>query len=885
MKEIIKVIKNKCKQCYSCVRNCPAKAIKIENGQATVIYSRCINCGMCIKACSQNAKVVIDSKEKTLEILKNHQEVVACLAPSFVASFHQYPYKKVIGALRSIGFSQIWEVAVGAEELTRQLDEFFQKKHQKKTYISSPCPAFVTMIEKHHPELIKYLLPFASPMIATAKIIKDIYKERDIKIVFIGPCVAKKSEAEDPQFEGVIDSVLTFEEIKEILKEKRVSIHKSKEGNFDSLYCDRGRLYPLSGGLLANLKAVKNFKDNQYECIENVSDCANLIHALSTDKVSGKLIDVLMCKGCIEGPKIDSKLNYYDKLNKIYEFFETNKVGEREKVYYHVDLKRHYRNIKDILSDPSENEIEEVLRKTNKFTQEDELNCGACGYDTCREKAVAVVQEIAEVDMCLPYLLSKKTKLLDELSERIKEVTILKEELETVIESSYDGLVVTDGEGKILKTNKAWSKLSGILEDSIDKSVHEIQDKYLMFPSATLMALKEKRRISFMQETRSGKEFLVTATPIFEEDGKVSRVVSNARDIEELNRLKRQIEEAQRLQKYHKNFDNNIIDKVNIESENIVANSFEFGEILQTASNIAGVDSTVLVLGESGVGKEIVAKFIHTLSKRKDHSLIKINCGAIPENLIESEFFGYETGAFTGARSKGKPGLIELAHRGTLFLDEIGELPLNLQVKLLRVIQDRKIMRIGGTEEVDVDIRLITATNRNLQKMVLEGKFRADLFYRLNVVPIEIPPLRHRRADILPLCYYFIDIYNKRYGCNKEITFNAESALLDYSWPGNVRELENLIERLVVTVNKDIIDVDDLPSFIFQKDENMSKKIEVDGILPLKEAVELLEEKLIYRAHKKYSTTYEMAKALGVNQSTIVRKIQKYLKEDAGEHY
>jgi transcriptional regulator with PAS, ATPase and Fis domain len=299
---------------------------------------------------------------------------------------------------------------------------------------------------------------------------------------------------------------------------------------------------------------------------------------------------------------------------------------------------------------------------------------------------------------------------------------------------------------------------------------------------------------------------------------------------------------------------------------------------------VAGVDSTVLLLGESGVGKEVVAKLLHRLSKRSTKPLVAINCSAIPENLIESELFGYETGAFTGAQKRGKQGLIEFANEGTLFLDEIGELPLSLQVKLLRVLQDKKLMRLGGITEIDVNVRIVAATNRDLYKMVIDKQFRADLYYRLNVIPIEIPPLRKRKSDILPLCHHFIDVYNHKYGINKELSLSTGQALENYDWPGNVRELENLIERLVVTTNHNIIDFEDLPQFLVHNDSDINSKIKIDEIMHLREAQELTEKLLIEKAYENYKNTYEMAEALGVNQSTVVRKINKYIKNNALMH-
>lgn len=875
MEGLISVTQNKCKQCYSCVRNCPVNAVQITDGQAKIMYSRCINCGNCIKSCPQSAKLVIDSKSNTLRLLK--EKVVACLAPSFVASFYPHDYKKVIGAIKELGFDEVWETAVGAEVLAKEVDKFIDK-NSRKPYISTPCPAFVTMIEKHYPELIKYLLPFVSPMIVTARIIKKI--DKNTRVIFIGPCVAKKAEANSPQFKNDIDEVLTFDEIKELLLEKNININRAQRSNFDSIYTTKGKLFPLSGGLLNNLKTQGRLKSSEYTFVDGALECINLIKAIEKGDAFVKFADVLMCKGCIEGPKIDSNLNYYEKRDSIYNFYN-NRERNNKVLDIDINVKRIYKNRRSILALPSDKEINNILALTNKYSKEDELNCGACGYNTCRDKAIAVIQGIAEVDMCLPYLLSKKTKLLDELSKNFKEISMLKEELETIIHSSYDGLVITDGYGRILLNNNAWEKMTNYKKKK-DDSVQNIQDKNVVFPSATILALKEKRRVSFIQYGNKNKKFLATATPILDNDGKITRVVSNIRDINELNKLKNQLEETRKLEKYHKEgnreSDNTVFDK-----GNLVVNSSAFGEVLKTASTVAAVDSTILILGESGVGKEVVAKFIKNLSNRKDKPFIKINCGAIPENLIESELFGYEAGAFTGARNRGKPGLIELAHRGILFLDEIGELPLNLQVKLLRVIQEKSITRIGGTKEKDIDIRIIAATNRNLYDMVKKGEFRVDLYYRLNVVPIEIPPLRKRKADIIPLSYHFINRFNKKYGCNKELTEDAEGTLVQYSWPGNVRELENIIERLVVTTEGDLIHKKDLPMFIFQNN-NLDDDIRVDRIIPIKEAVENVEKKIIEKAYRKYSTTYEMANALGVNQSTVVRKIKKYIKNNALKH-
>lgn len=298
-------------------------------------------------------------------------------------------------------------------------------------------------------------------------------------------------------------------------------------------------------------------------------------------------------------------------------------------------------------------------------------------------------------------------------------------------------------------------------------------------------------------------------------------------------------------------------------------------ELTKMAIRVAKVDSTVLIQGESGVGKELIADVIHTHGSRSKGPLIKINCGAIPENLLESEFFGYEPGAFSGASRKGKIGLFELANGGILFLDEIGDMPLNLQVKLLRVLQDKEITRVGGIRPIKVDIRILTGTNRKLSEMINNGQFRQDLYYRLNVVPIHVPALRERREDIPVLARYFLDYFNKKYltaDTCKVLDPEVIDCFMKHDWPGNVRELENLVERLIVTTAQTQISVKDLPPWLDKSYPGHSDS----GSISLRGAVEDTERKLLQYAFSRYKSTYEVARVLDINQSTVVRKAAKY---------
>ncbi|PKM75966.1 MAG: hypothetical protein CVU90_15020 [Firmicutes bacterium HGW-Firmicutes-15] len=311
-------------------------------------------------------------------------------------------------------------------------------------------------------------------------------------------------------------------------------------------------------------------------------------------------------------------------------------------------------------------------------------------------------------------------------------------------------------------------------------------------------------------------------------------------------------------------------------SKQFVVHSSRMKELVKIATRIARVDSTVLIQGESGVGKELIADVIHVNSNRKKGPLIKINCGAIPENLLESEFFGYEPGAFSGASKNGKIGLFELAAGGILFLDEIGDMPLSLQVKLLRVLQDKEITRVGGIKKLAIDIRILTGTNRNLSEMIINRQFRQDLFYRLNVVPIRVPALRERREDIPVLANYFMEYFNNKYrtsNINKRLDPEVVACFMEHDWPGNVRELENLIERLVVTTAHDRILVDDLPFWLNRSHYNADLDLES---ISLRCAVEDTERKILENAFSRCKSTYEVARALDVNQSTVVRKAAKY---------
>lgn len=457
------------------------------------------------------------------------------------------------------------------------------------------------------------------------------------------------------------------------------------------------------------------------------------------------------------------------------------------------------------------------------------------------------------------------------------------ESIMKMLESSYDGVWITDGAGNILYANSANAALLGVKkEELLGKSTQQLLDEHIFSDSVIMEVIKTRKQATRISHNeRTDLTVLATATPIFDARGGIEYIFNNVRDITALNSLRDNLKDKEAIIRSQERQLQEIRTRYGM--DRIVTASQEFARAVEVAERVAAFDgATVLILGESGTGKEVIADIIVQHSQRREAPFVKINCGAIPENLLESELFGYEKGAFTGADARGKAGLFEAANGGTIFLDEIGDMPYHLQVKLLRVLQQREITRVGSTTQIPLDVRVITATNRDLEQMVEEKTFREDLYYRLNVVTIAIPPLRDRREDIIPLASHFLNTFNKKYKTAKRIHPDVMYLLEDYAWPGNVRELENLIENLVIMSREDTIMRSDLPGKIFAgRDKRESAMF--SEIIPLKEAVEQVELDLIRRAMEKYGSARKAAAVLGVNASTVLRKLQSGSAGESGE--
>ncbi|HLQ73998.1 MAG TPA: sigma 54-interacting transcriptional regulator [Bacillota bacterium] len=447
-------------------------------------------------------------------------------------------------------------------------------------------------------------------------------------------------------------------------------------------------------------------------------------------------------------------------------------------------------------------------------------------------------------------------------------------DLVDMFDSSYDVIYVSDAKGKTLRVTPLSEHLYGKKESElVGKNVYDLEEEGVYSTSVTRLVLETGEKISRIQTTASGIRLMVTGIPIKDNKGNIIRVINASRNVTQVSKIKSEMEEMRKIIEGYKEELKSLRKKET--EQKTITNNAQMEKVIQLAKRVATVDSTILILGESGVGKEVITNFIHKNSSRAENAFLKINCGAIPENLLESELFGYEKGAFTGANNKGKAGLFELADNGTLFLDEIADMPLSLQVKLLRVLQEKEVMRIGGTRSISVDARIITATNTDLKKEVAKGRFREDLYYRLNVIPINIPPLRKRPEDILLLANHFIEYFNETHTTDRRFSPQILHAFQSYDWPGNVRELQNIVERLVVTSDERKISSDLLPEE-FHKCSINEESVKVNKIIPLKKCLELAEKQLLSLAREKYSSTTEIAKVLEVNQSTISRKFNKY---------
>ncbi|WP_236732342.1 sigma-54 interaction domain-containing protein [Clostridioides difficile] len=463
-----------------------------------------------------------------------------------------------------------------------------------------------------------------------------------------------------------------------------------------------------------------------------------------------------------------------------------------------------------------------------------------------------------------------------------------------ILEASHDEICVSDDKGIIIYCNKAFEENYGLKkEDILGKNVSFLEESGYSTKSPIPIVLKTKTKFSLEQDTQTRKKLIITATPIFDENGNLEFTVENCRDITELNNIKNKLEDTKKqVKKYKSEVETLYRTALRIE-DTVIMDGIVMRPIINTVNHVSKTDVSVLLLGESGTGKSSLARYIHHNSNRSNGPFITINCATISPQLLESELFGYTSGAFTGASTKGKVGLVELANGGTLFLDEIGDIPQNLQAKFLQLIQDRTFTPVGSLKNKKVDIRIISATNVDLISKVKEKKFREDLYYRLNVIEIKLPPLRERRDNLVEIIKYYFNRYSSDFNLNKTISKEAMDTIANYKFPGNIRELQNIIQKILLTCTDNHITIDDLPNILTKNIHitNNGNKTHISQINKVITSdskstnyknknfdtlIKEYEKNIILDAYEKFGSSYKVAKHLEISQSKANRLIRKY---------
>jgi len=456
---------------------------------------------------------------------------------------------------------------------------------------------------------------------------------------------------------------------------------------------------------------------------------------------------------------------------------------------------------------------------------------------------------------------------------------LVEKRIESILDVLSDGIYISDREGYTLKVNRMYEKLIGLKkEDLIGRRVQDLVKEGVFDVVLNPQIVKTGQPATSVQTTKKGQKLILNGHPIFDEEGEVVLVVTFVRDVTVMSQLREQIVSQKKLLEQLRTN----VQYINAESiQRFPMNGFksrEMAHLGKLIEKIAATDATVLILGETGVGKEFFARSIHRASPRGENTFFKLDCTTIPENLIESELFGYVAGAFSGASIKGKAGLCEMADQGTLLLDEIGELPLSMQGKLLRLMQDQEITPVGSTRVKKVNVRIIAATNRDLEKEIEQGRFRSDLYYRLRVAVLSIPPLRERREDIMPLANYFLEKYATKYRKERRFGPEIEGIFTGHHWPGNIREMENLIESVVVTCDRPVVETADFGSCMltesYDRKRNLFETLDTRD-KSLKEIVRDLEREILNGALEIHGSMAKVAELLKIDRSTIFRKLKR----------
>ncbi|NPV89983.1 MAG: sigma 54-interacting transcriptional regulator [Firmicutes bacterium] len=808
--EIIGIKEQNCTNCHQCIAVCPVKIC--SNGSGNVVKfdnNLCIGCGRCIEACikshggntEKSARFAIDDTDRFLADLPR-REIIALVAPSAHSSFD---LGRFITALKRLGVTRVYDVSLGAEITVACYHQAIVEGSAKTPMITTPCPAVVKYIELNHPGLIEHLAPVGSPVHNLAVYVKSLHPEADLAL--ISPCLAKSWEIRDG---GLIKYNVIFKSMQTILRQHDIDLKQLEDGQFDDpVPAGIATKFSFPGGLKEAY--LHHYPDTPASSIARVGGpvvFSNYLAKLERAIIQGSgylplMVEVLSCDwGCNMGVgAVNRSIAEIDYAMSTRAERETSdKKANRRLQGFLADTLRQlnfeYRSYKDRSSQnqlqiPTEKQLQAIYTEMHKSEEKDFRNCAACGYSSCYHMAVAVFNGLNKVQNCHLY---------QEKQLRVEQQALMNvnEELTTVFEAMSDGVLLVNQEARVSQFNPAAQQIISYPEHALI-GAHVI-DLFSGKAPRTMKLLQTGESFydqEILLDSGRGKiHATATGIPIYNSSKEVTGATIILRPIAQVQRLVNIFSGAQ----------------ASFTFKSIIGDNRQLKKSVKLAMMAATNNSTVLLQAESGTGKEVFAQAIHNGSQRSSGPFVAINCAALPRELVGSELFGYVEGAFTGARRGGRPGKFELANNGTLLLDEIGDMPLEQQAVLLRAIQEKAIIRVGGDTPIGVDVRIIAATNQDLLKMVEQGRFRPDLYYRLNVVRIWLPSLRERREDIGILFKYFLNEMSPRFNKRvKRVDPRVIKRLENYDWPGNIRELQNVVERILLVLEDEQITLDYLP--------------------------------------------------------------------------
>ncbi len=887
--EVIGIREDNCTNCHQCIAVCPVKVCSNGSGEVIKFDNRlCIGCGRCIEACvkshggstEKSARFAIDDAAAfELDVL--NQEIVAMVAPSAQSNFS---LKKLIGALIQLGVKKVYDVSLGAEITVACYHDLIQQGLAPYPMIATPCPSIIRFIRLNHPKLIKHLAPVGSPVSNLAAYIHQQHPKA--KLAFISPCLEKRREFQE---NGMVKYNVTFQSLQTIFDQRGIDINSCEDGQFDN---------PVAAGIATNFSTpgglkeayLYHYPDTKSSSIARMEGMyvfkkylPDLERAIAAGKdYLPKVIDILSCDhgcnmgvGCINKIKGEAEHAIAVRSEQATSNGKANQELEEWLAKITEQLSFEYRGYTDLSSQyllkiPSENQLQVIYGRMFKEEEKDFRNCAACGYNSCYQMAVAVFNGLNKVENCHLYQEKK-------LSKEHQALQSMHDELNNVFKTMSDGVIVLNRDGRIRQSNLAAQKMLG----RSNKEIIGIDVKNVISGKVKLIpALLSNGEDFYDQECwLEGREGRVHATasgiPVYNDDHQVEGASLILRSIAQVQQLVNKFSGAQ----------------AKFTFDSIIGKDKQLQNSIRVAMSAGGNNSTVLLQAESGSGKEMFAQSIHNASQRRSEPFVAINCAALPRELVASELFGYVEGAFTGAQKGGRPGKFELAHKGTLFLDEVGSMPLDQQALLLRAIQEKAILRVGGADLIKVDVRIIAATNQDLLQLVGEGRFRADLYYRLNVIKIMIPPLRERRVDIKLLFSHFVEVMSPRFErLVSEVDPEVIEYIEDYNWPGNIRELQNVVERILLLAENGHITVDCLPREITRPmgyahaGLTRGPKSRADVIEPTilnrgnrkMYAQQQEKEEIVHTLNRCGGNVSQAAAELGISRYTLYRRMKSY---------